>query len=614
MTISLIAAPDLAPLAQGSPTLLLMQGLGFSSDGKQLLVQANFSDSAESTFQQHYGVWIYDLALQKYLTNLNDLLNSGANGARTIDVENAVMTGKSTGSILVAQYSVRGTTDTPLLALISNGVVIDANILASFAGAGADVSVTKFALSQDGRFLAIQTSSGILMPDGSIPDSNELDDVYLLDLIAHVTTRVSVVSGEEGSYPSELGNVIVAGGSVSVSFSTASRFATQDSNLASSVEEANDAYVWSSSFATTGLVGNASLKVVSIAVNKATGWVDASLGETITTATGTYFNSSSEAYKADDTNGVTDPFVMGSDGVVRYVQISNQVNLSTGAVVAAANENGKIVALMTHSPEVSGTNGAEKLVVINSITGASMMASEGGQLADGSVISAVLSSDGALVAFTSEATNITSSSPPASGGSLYVATTGFKSTTGFDINGTITHWRTHAALKEVNLAQDGQSTATLADGLFSFSGINDTDGTADGKVQFSPAKLPPVTKTDAGITLTDVLAALKVYLGKPLPTDYSSHYNYIAADFDGNGAVTLSDVLNLLKFYLNKPTGAVVPQWVFVDSSTSLAANEQALSKTNAFPHPVIHDLNETTTVHLVGILRGDVDGSYAGS
>jgi hypothetical protein len=614
MTISLVGAPDLAPLAQGSPTLLLVQGLGFSSDGKQLLVQANFSDSAESTFQQHYGVWIYDLATQNYLIHLNGLLSSGANGAKTVDVEYAVIAGKSSGSTLVAQYSLRGTTETPFLALIINGVVTDANVLASFAGAGADIDVSKFALSQDGRFLAVQTSSGILMPEGSIPDANELDDVYLLDLKNHFTTRVSVVSGQEGGSPTVLGNVMVSGSTVSVSFTTASSFATQDSNSTASVDAANDAYVWTSSFNTTGLFGNASLKVVSIAANKATGWVDASLGETITTATGTYFNSSSDAYKADDTNGVTDPFVMGSDGVVRYVQISNQVNLSTGAVVAAANENGKIVALLTHSPEVAGTTGAEKLVVINSVSGTSMVASEGVLSADGSVTSAVLSSDGALVAFTSEATNITSSSPPASGGSLYVATTGFKSTTGFDINGTITQWRTHAALKEVNLAQDGQSTATLGDGLFGFSGINDTDGTADGKVQMSPAKLPPVTKTDAGITLTDVLAALKVYLGKPLPTDYSSPYNYIAADFDGNGAVTLSDVLNLLKFYLNKPTGAVVPQWVFVDSSTSLAANEQALSKTNAFPHPVIHDLNETTTVHLVGILRGDVDGSYAGS
>lgn len=610
----MVTAPDHSSLAQGASTLLLMQGLGFSSDAKLLLVHSTFLDSSETTSQMHFGAWVYEITSQQYLTNLNAILGVGLGGAKSIDIQDADFVGKSSTTTMVVQYSVRGKFDTPWLALVINGVVVEANILASFAGSGADIHISKFALSQDGRFLAVQTSSGVLLPEGSVPDANEVDDVYLLDLQAHTATRVTVVSGQEGSEPAVLGNIVVSEAMVSVSFTTGSSFASQDRNAGTTADLANDAYVWSSGFNTAGLKGIASLNVVSTVSNKATGGVEVSLGETITTAAGTYFNSSSEAYQVDDTNGAVDPFVMGSDGVVRYVQISNQVNLSTGAVVAAANENGKIVALMTHSPEVSGTTGAEKLVVINSITGASMMASEGGQLADGSVISAVLSSDGALVAFTSEATNITSSSPPASGGSLYVATTGYKSTTGFDINGAITQWRTHAALKDVKLTQDGQSTATLGDGLFSFSGINDTDGTADGRVQMSPAKLPPVTKTDAGITLTDVLAALKVYLGKSLPTDYSSPYNYIAADFDGNGAVTLSDVLNLLKFYLNKPTGAVVPQWVFVDSSTSLAANEQALSKTNAFPHPVIHDLNETTTVHLVGILRGDVDGSYAGS
>jgi len=427
-------------------------------------------------------------------------------------------------------------------------------------------------------------------------------------------TRVTVVNGLEGYEPARLGNVIVSGSSVSVSFTTASGFAALDNNAGNTIESATDAYVWSSVFNASGLQGGASLKVVSVASNKATGWVDGSIGETITTVNGTYFNSSSDAYKTDDTNASVDPFVMGLDGVVRYVQIPGQGNLSSGAVVAASNENGKIVALMTHSPEVAGTSGADKLVVINTVASTALLASEGSQSADGSIISAVLSNDGSLVAFTSDATNVTSGTPPASGGSLYVASTGFQSASGFDLLGNVTQWHTNRALKDVGLTQDGQTVTTLADGLFNFSGITDNDGVADNKIQLNPAKLAPSNKTDASITLTDVLAALKVYLGKALPVDYSSPYNNIAADFDGNGAVTLSDVLNLLKYYLNKPTGTVVPQWVFVDGSSTLAANEQALSKTNSSPHPVIHDLNDTATVHLVGVLRGDVDGSYAGN
>lgn len=610
MTISLVASPDLAPLAQGSPTLLLMQALGFSSDAKQLLIQCSFSDSIDTANTLHYGLWTYDLTTQTYLTNLNQLLGSGSNAARTVDVENAVIAGKSTASTLIVQYSIRGSSSTPSLALIQNGVLVDANILATTVGADADVAVTQYALSQDGRFLAIQTSSAFL--DNF--DTNGADDIYLVDLKNHSVTRVTVVNGLEGYEPARLGNVIVSGSSVSVSFTTASGFAALDNNAGNTIESATDAYVWSSGFNASGLQGGASLKVVSVASNKATGWVDGSIGETITTVNGTYFNSSSDAYKTDDTNASVDPFVMGLDGVVRYVQIPGQVNLSSGAVVAASNENGKIVALMTHSPEVAGTSGADKLVVINTVTSSALLASEGSQSADGSVISALLSNDGSLVAFTSDATNVTSGTPPASGGSLYVASTGFQSASGFDLLGNVTQWHTNRALKDVGLTQDGQTVTTLADGLFNFSGITDNDGVADNKIQLNPAKLAPSNKTDASITLTDVLAALKVYLGKTLPVDYSSPYNNIAADFDGNGAVTLSDVLNLLKYYLNKPTGTVVPQWVFVDGSSTLAANEQALSKTNSSPHPVIHDLNDTATVHLVGVLRGDVDGSYAGN
>jgi len=159
MTISLVASPDLAPLAQGSPTLLLMQALGFSSDAKQLLVQCSFSDSIDTANTLHYGLWTYDLTTQTYLTNLNQLLGSGSNAARTVDVENAVIAGKSTASTLIVQYSIRGSSSTPSLALIQNGVLVDANILATTVGADADVAVTQYALSQDGRFLAIQTSS-----------------------------------------------------------------------------------------------------------------------------------------------------------------------------------------------------------------------------------------------------------------------------------------------------------------------------------------------------------------------------------------------------------------------------------------------------------------------
>jgi len=121
-------------------------------------------------------------------------------------------------------------------------------------------------------------------------------------------------------------------------------------------------------------------------------------------------------------------------------------------------------------------------------------------------------------------------------------------------------------------------------------------------------KSAPANKTEASISLSDVLGALKIYLHKPLPTEYSSVYNAVAADFDGNGTVNLTDVLNLLKYYLGKPTGDIAPQWVFVPEGTT-QTHGAAISASNALPDPVP---SSSDTVQLIGILRGDVDGSWA--
>ena len=132
----------------------------------------------------------------------------------------------------------------------------------------------------------------------------------------------------------------------------------------------------------------------------------------------------------------------------------------------------------------------------------------------------------------------------------------------------------------------------------------------NGTLPMLPTKAAP-SRAEAGITLTDVLGALKVYLGKPLPTAYDNPYKYIAADFQGDGDVDLSDVLSLLKYYLGKPVESA-PEWVFADAADEgLAADGNALSKSNATPHVIDHDLTVSSDLELVGILRGDVDGSW---
>jgi hypothetical protein len=157
---------------------------------------------------------------------------------------------------------------------------------------------------------------------------------------------------------------------------------------------------------------------------------------------------------------------------------------------------------------------------------------------------------------------------------------------------------------------------TSSQGSLLLQGVEDIDGQDDGFITLAPSLAAP-SNVKAAITLTDVLAALKIYLGKPLPSAYTSPLNYIAADFDGVGGVTLTDVLSLLKYYLGKSTPAS-PQWVFVDAADISAGltgtNGQPFSKTNTTPHAIdqLFDADHTA-IELVGVLRGDVDGSWSG-
>ena len=185
---------------------------------------------------------------------------------------------------------------------------------------------------------------------------------------------------------------------------------------------------------------------------------------------------------------------------------------------------------------------------------------------------------------------------------------------------TATHWKNgKGALNgvDVGIQQAGQRIRTDDDGRINAQNIADPDSVDDGHTVLRPQL--NVTREQADITLTDVLAALKVYLNKPLDATYDTPYKYIAADFQGDGDVDLSDVLSLLKYYLKKPVDAA-PSWVFVDSAQTVQVDDEllpesstaglALSKGHAAPADIHANLDSDTPLQLIGVLRGDLDGS----
>jgi len=135
-----------------------------------------------------------------------------------------------------------------------------------------------------------------------------------------------------------------------------------------------------------------------------------------------------------------------------------------------------------------------------------------------------------------------------------------------------------------------------------------------------------VTSTDTrAITPLDALAALKISVGlNPNVAAASgniplvSPYQYMAADVTGDGKVTPLDALAILKMSVGLP-GSVTPSWMFVNESQNF--NYDAAKKTFSVTaqNDTVNTSNNITvppnqTLNLVGILMGDVNGSWGAS
>lgn len=625
MTLQAIPVP---PLGSYAGRELLMQAQAFTLDGKGLLVHLTYLDA---TFQQRHATWLFDLQTQSYVLNINATLGAalGDSSGDISLVETLLVNALNLDNhpAVAVLFTVPGR-DGQRLALISNGQVLNVDVLSGLFPEGATTNIASFAMSDDGRFVAIQTTADLSTEAAILTgliDENDAHDVYLLDRTTGLVTRISTVAGQSPLVPSLLTDIAISGGAVQVGFVSNAAFDNKDVNETSATSYGpGDAYLWSQSFDATGLKGSPTVTLISNTGTGASGGVPASadgqgpeyVGPLITPA-GIYFNSTSPLLSTGDGNDSADAFVFAS-GRASSLVWNSKPELNAGATVVSTSERGWVTALLSASTSVAGQYGATKLLVTDTKSGALTLL-PGSASAEGAVLSAVLSPNGSLVAFTDDASTPLAGVQVVSGGTLYVADTGF-----LDVKNrlalNVKHWKIGKGPMEgvVAMTVNGQAIKTAQDGTLTTQGFSDPDGTEDGLTLLRPTK--PVTRESAGITLTDVLGALKVYLGKPLDASYDTPYKFIAADFQGDGDVDLSDVLGLLKYYLKK-SEVSQPAWVFVDSAktVTVAGKELplsnhagvALSKTDAAPPADISaDLNADTPLQLIGVLRGDVDGS----
>ena len=408
-----LAPPDLAGLGLGTATFESMQALGFSADGTLLLVKISFTDDGEPTLRSKYATYVYDLADEKYIANLNDLLGPDAN---VTQVQNAYIVGSRASWEVVANVDILNSNSQVLKSYSSTGEIVNNLIVAEATDlahltSSSEIEVENFQLTDDGRYLAVQTSSNLLAVNAS-DDVNQSSDIYLIDRDNGSVARVSFQGGIGKDDAVYLADVTKRASQLKVAFVTDQYFSTKDKNsidveLNGSIEGRNDLYLASTDIDLGGRLSEFTFDLLSVdADGYATGFVDIdsdSLPKI--TEKGVYFSSDSFSLVSGDNNESKDVFISTGTTIER-VQLSGIDELFSGADFVGASKSGKTIYIKTSSAELSGSPGVDQFVKVSLTDPSYQVVSNNDVQADNIVINGSVSPGGGSLAFTSLASNI----------------------------------------------------------------------------------------------------------------------------------------------------------------------------------------------------------------
>lgn len=174
----------------------------------------------------------------------------------------------------------------------------------------------------------------------------------------------------------------------------------------------------------------------------------------------------------------------------------------------------------------------------------------------------------------------------------------------YELSGTLSFWKTGTAISGASCTMDSESAATTdVSGHYAYQNLS------TGSHALSATKSIDTTVGNA-IKANDALAALKIAVGLNPNVDGTSVSNYqlLAADVNKDGRITAADALNILKMSVGLGA-APDKEWFFVPGSV---ANESMDRTSVVWPDvSVTTTLSSDTAVNLVGIVKGDVNGSW---
>ncbi len=174
-------------------------------------------------------------------------------------------------------------------------------------------------------------------------------------------------------------------------------------------------------------------------------------------------------------------------------------------------------------------------------------------------------------------------------------------------------WKAHSLLDSVSVGSSStQDVLTDSHGAAGLTGISG----ATLSLTASRTVATESTITNAAVNLQDAIAILKMIVGLDVngAGKLLSPYQAYAADFDGNGKVELSDAINVLKHVVGLTSSD--PQWLFFNENVVPLDVTRGANLNPGSPPAISADSSVLGQLHvgLVGVLRGDVDGSFGGA
>jgi len=149
------------------------------------------------------------------------------------------------------------------------------------------------------------------------------------------------------------------------------------------------------------------------------------------------------------------------------------------------------------------------------------------------------------------------------------------------------------------------STNTGSNGSYHYLDVH------DGFYSLMAERVAGVTEHSA-VTAADALAALKMAVGLNPNADGSavSPYQFLAADINHDGKIRATDTLNILKMAVGLET-APHDEWIFVPES--VGSETMTRNHVDWSEAAIAVTLDHDTVLDLIGVVKGDVDGSWGG-